>query len=161
MSKKDLTSISDNDIMHIKDYKFDLQSKITKTSDESRVAFGLFSVTKISDELVKDREEDKIKTESLETSVYKYVRTSRDASVNHKTLGVGELVETMVFTKEKVEALKKALTEAGIPHTIEIGAEFWWGGHYVKDDDVWEGVKNGDYESWSIGGTATRISENG
>lgn len=145
----------------ITDASFELTAKLAKADEESRVVFGLFSVTKISSDLVEDLEKDSIPTENLEKSVYNYVRKSRDASINHKTLGVGELVESMMFTKEKVEALKKALADAGIPHTIEIDGEFWWGGHYVTDDAVWKGVKSGDYESWSIGGSAKRKKKNG
>lgn len=136
--------------------KFELTSDISKVDDENRIAFGLFSVMKIGDELVTDREDDSIETSDLEKAAYNYVLQSRDASLNHTDLGVGSLVETMVFTKEKVEALKKALTDAGINHTIEIDSEFWWGGMKVNNDKVWKGVKDGDYESWSIGGSATR-----
>lgn len=136
--------------------KFELQADISKVDDDNRIAFGLFSVMKIGDEFVIDREEDTIETSDLEKAAYDYVQKSRDAGVNHAQTGVGTLIETMVFTKEKVEALKKALTDAGIPHTIEIDGEFWWGGHQITDDKVWKGVKSGDYESWSIGGSATR-----
>lgn len=135
---------------------FELEAKIAKVDTENRIAFGLFSVMKIGDELVLDLEEDRVDTHEIEKAAYTYVKESRDASVNHSEMGVGDLIETMVFTKEKVEALKKALTAAGIKHTIEIDGEFWWGGHYVKNDEVWKGVKDGSYESWSIGGSAQR-----
>lgn len=135
---------------------FELEAKIAKVDEDNRIAFGLFSVMKIGGELVHDMEDDRVETHEIEKAAYEYVKESRDASVNHTELGVGDLIETMVFTKEKVEALKKALTAAGIPHTIEIDGEFWWGGHYIKNDTVWKGVKSGDYESWSIGGSAHR-----
>lgn len=136
--------------------KFELTADIAKVDEENRIAFGLFSVMKIGDELVVDGEDDRIPVDALEKAAYSYVRESREAGLNHTETGVGDLIETMVFTKEKVEALKKALTAAGIPHTIEIDGEFWWGGHYVTDEKVWKGVKSGDFESWSIGGSATR-----
>lgn len=135
---------------------FELKADIAKTDDEERIAFGLFSVMKIGDELVIDGEEDRIETREIEKAAYEYVKESRDAGLNHSETGVGNLVETMVFTKEKVEALKKALTEAGIKHTIEIDGEFWWGGHHVTDEKVWKSVKSGDIEAWSIGGSAVR-----
>jgi len=135
---------------------FELKADIAKVDVENRIAFGLFSVMKIGDKLVIDGEDDQIDTSEIEKAAYEYVKDSRDAGVNHKETGVGSLIETMVFTKEKVEALKKALTDAGIPHTIEIDGEFWWGGHYISDDKVWKGVKDGSYETWSIGGSASR-----
>jgi len=136
---------------------FELKADIAKVDEDNRIAFGLFSVMKIGGELVNDGEDDRVDTHEIEKAAYDYVRESREAGLNHHTTtGVGDLIETMVFTHEKVEALKKALTAAGIKHTIEIDGEFWWGGHYVKDDTVWKGVKSGDYESWSIGGSAHR-----
>ena len=135
---------------------FELTANIAKVDGDNQIAFGLFSVMKIGNDLVVDGEKDRIPTENLEKAAYDYVLESRDAGLNHKTIGVGQLVETMVFTKEKIEALKKALSDAGIPHTIEIDGEFWWGGFQVSDETVWKGVKDGDYESWSIGGSATR-----
>lgn len=141
--------------------EFLLRASIAKTDEEKRLVFGLFNVVNKAGEQVVDLEDDSIAAEELEKAAYNYVRYHRDASVNHRDLGVADLVESMMFTKEKVDALKKALTAAGIPHTIEIDGEFWWGGHFVKNDEVWAGVKSGDYESWSIGGSGTRKKNNG
>ena len=66
----------------------------------------------------------------------------------HEEKGKAVLVESVVFTKEKMEAI-------GIPEgTLPVG---WWIGFKVLDKDVWEKVKNGEYPMFSIEGTAKRI----
>lgn len=135
---------------------FELKADIAKVDTDERIAFGLFSVMKIGEELVIDSEEDRIDTQEIEKAAYEYVKESRDAGLNHSETGVGSLIETMVFTKEKVDSLKKALTAAGIKHTIDIDGEFWWAGFKISDEKVWKALKSGELESFSIGGSATR-----
>ena len=57
------------------------------------------------------------------------------------------MVESVVFTKEKADAL-------GIPP--DILPEGWWIGFRITDDEVWEKVKNGEYPMFSIEGKAVR-----
>ena len=79
-----------------------------------------------------DFQGDMIDPETLEKAVYDYVEESRDGGEMHKRLGVATLIESIVFTKEKMSAL-------GIPDgTIPEG---WWVGFRVSDPDVWEKVK--------------------
>ena len=61
--------------------------------------------------------------------------------------GVAVLVESMVFTKEKQNAL--GIAEGTIP-------EGWWIGFKVTDPDVWDKVKDGTYSMFSIEGEAIR-----
>ena len=66
----------------------------------------------------------------------------------HERGGVAELVESVVFTEEKTKAM-------GIPEgTVPVG---WWIGFKVKDDNVWEKVKDGIYSMFSIEGEAERV----
>lgn len=130
--------------------------KIIKLDDEHRHVFGIFSVSKIGDELVADHEDDEIDPDTLETAAYNHVLNARVAGENHDRTGVGDLIESMVFTPEKMAAMTKAFADTGITVSIDIPAVAWWGGYYVHDDTVWKAVKAGKYVSFSVGGTAVR-----
>lgn len=61
-----------------------------------------------------------------------------------------DLVESVVFTEEKMQAM-------GIPKgTLPVG---WWIGFKVLDKEVWEKVKDGMYPMFSIEGEAERVEE--
>ena len=136
-----------------------VSARIVKTDDERRHVFGFFSVAKIGDDLVVDHEGDTIDPEELETAAYNHVLEARIAGENHVRKGVGDLIESMVFDPEKNKAIVKALKAVGIEATIDIPAVGWWGGYHVHDDVVWKAVKDGDYVSFSIGGSADRIED--
>lgn len=92
-----------------------------------------------------------------------YLRTSKNAGNDyfyqiltdlrlrremHERGGAAVLVESVVFTEEKMQAM-------GIPAgTLPIG---WWIGFKVTDEDVWEKVKDGTYPMFSIEGEAERV----
>ena len=66
----------------------------------------------------------------------------------HERGGAAVLIESVVFTEEKMKAM-------GIPSgTLPIG---WWIGFKVLDEDVWEKVKDGTYSMFSIEGEAQRV----
>lgn len=66
----------------------------------------------------------------------------------HERGGIGVLIESIMFTKEKVRAM--GIPEGTVP-------EGWWVGFHVTDPEVWEKVKNGTYSMFSIEGEAQRI----
>lgn len=129
---------------------------IVKLDDEQRNVFGIFSVAKIGDALVVDHEGDEIEPDELEQAAYGHVLEARIAGENHVRKGVGDLIESVVFTPEKTAAMIKAMADSGIEASMDIPAVVWWGGYHVHDDAVWKAVKDGDYVSFSIGGTADR-----
>ena len=66
----------------------------------------------------------------------------------HERGGVAVLIESVVFTEDKMAAM-------GIPAgMLPVG---WWIGFKVTDSDVWEKVKDGTYSMFSIEGEAERI----
>ena len=106
---------------------------IQKSSDEKRLAFGWASA------------EDIIDPDTLENAAYEFVRLYREGGEMHERGDCAVLVESVVFTKEKMAAM-------GIPEgTLPTG---WWIGFYITDDEVWEKVKSGEYPMFSIEGTA-------
>lgn len=122
---------------------------IQKSSDEKRLAFGWASISQDESgtELV-DLAEDIIDPDTLENAAYEFVKLYREGGEMHERGDCAVLVESVVFTKEKMAAM-------GIPErTLPTG---WWIGFYVTDDEVWEKVKSGEYPMFSIEGTA--ISE--
>ena len=88
-----------------------------------------------------------IDPETLEEAAYKFAEFYRDGGEMHERTGVAVMVESVILTTEKQEAM-------GIPvGTLPVG---WWLGFRVTDDDVWEKVKSGEYNMFSIGGEAIR-----
>ena len=119
---------------------------IQKSSDERRLAFGWASISQDeSGVTLVDLSEDVIDPETLENAAYEFVKLYREGGEMHERGDCAVLVESVVFTKEKMAAM-------GIPDgTLPTG---WWIGFYVTDDEVWEKVKSGEYPMFSIEGTA-------
>lgn len=123
--------------------------KIAKSDDDKYLAFGWANVAIRADgEEIEDWQEDIIEPEELENAAYQYVLLYREGGEMHERGGAAVLVESVVFTEEKMQAM-------GIPAgTLPIG---WWIGFKVTDEDVWEKVKDGTYPMFSIEGEAERI----
>lgn len=119
--------------------------KIEKVDEENRLVFGWLSVIEEDGKEVFDYHEDAIQEPELEKSAYGFNLDARSFDVEHDYTARGHLVESMVFTKAKQKALGIDLKKVG-----------WWGGVYVDDDEAWEGVKSGKYDSFSIAGVAVR-----
>jgi hypothetical protein len=88
----------------------------------------------------------------LEDAAIEFVLDSRAGGVEHRRDGDGpmvasRLVESVVFTPEKLEALG---LEAG---TLPSG---WWAGWRVDDPDVWADVRANKYRGFSIHGAGVR-----
>ena len=113
---------------------------ITKSDDEKMLAFGWANVSVSTEgEVVEDLQDDIIEPEELEAAAYRFVEFYREGGEMHEEKGKAVLVESVVFTKEKMEAI-------GIPEgTLPVG---WWIGFKVLD---------GEYPMFSIEGTAKRI----
>ena len=123
--------------------------KITKSDDDRHLAFGWASVSIRADgELIEDWQGDIIAPCELEEAAYEYVRLYGEGGEMHERGGVAVLIESVVFTEDKMAAM-------GIPAgTLPVG---WWIGFKVLDEDVWEKVKDGTYKMFSIEGEAERV----
>lgn len=145
-----------NEIMKIRDEPESKETpvekkkfQIKKSDDEKMQAFGWASVALAeSGEVLEDWQHDIIEPEELEQAAYKFVNLYREGGEMHERGGVAYLIESVVFTEEKMMAM-------GIPEgVLPVG---WWIGFQVTDADVWEKVKNGTYSMFSIEGEAQRI----
>lgn len=103
---------------------------------------------RVDGELIEDWQGDIIEPEELENAAYEYVRLYGDSGEMHERGGVAVLIESVVFTEEKMQAMG---ISAG---TLPIG---WWIGFKVTDEDVWQKVKDGTYPMFSIEGEAERV----
>ena len=127
---------------------FEVPFAIKKADDEQRLIFGWASMVEKNGQLVIDKQGDIILPHDLERAAYDFTLTSRQQGDMHKTVGVGRLVESMVFTKEKQDALGIALPD---------GVVGWWVGFKVDNDEVWAAHKRGDRPEFSIGGMGHRV----
>ena len=125
---------------------------ITKVADEQQIVLGWANVSMTEDGIpIEDYQHDMIEPEELERAAYEYVLKFRDTGEGHnpKLRKKGKLVESVVFTKEKLEVM-------GIPEgTIPLG---WWIGFKIEDKSTWDKVKKGEYTMFSIEGTGERES---
>lgn len=121
---------------------------VIKSDDDSRLVFGWANVAvRVDGEQIIDWQGDAIDTGDLEKAAYAYVADFGTAGEMHQRGGVGHVIESIVFTKEKAAAL-------GIP--ADILPEGWWIGFKITDDEVWEKIKSGEYSMFSIEGEAIR-----
>lgn len=121
---------------------------VIKSDDDKRLVFGWASVAvRVDGEEIVDWQKDIIEIEVLEKAAYGYMAEFGTAGEMHQRGGVGRVIESVVFTKEKAAAM-------GIPP--DILPEGWWIGFQITDDVVWEKIKNGEYSMFSIEGTAVR-----
>ncbi len=123
--------------------------KIMKSEDDRMLAFGWANVSIRADgEVIEDYQKDIVEPEELESAAYQFVELYREGGEMHERGGAAVLVESIVFTEEKMQAM-------GIPAgVLPVG---WWLGFKVTDKAVWEKVKDGTYSMFSIEGTAERV----
>jgi len=132
-------------------YKDEVQFEvdISKMNDEQHLVFGWANVSINADGSVPlDWQGDITSPEVLEKAAYQYVLKYRTTGEMHQGEAVGYLVESCMFTKQKMQAM-------GIPEGIL--PEGWWVGFYIPDDDVVDKIKSGQYRMFSIQGKAKRL----
>jgi hypothetical protein len=123
--------------------------EVSKIDEDRQLVFGWAYVTHDKDgkvsvdksgEFVDDYEE-------IEKAAYDFVIRSRAGDADHTNVKGSEMVESMVFTPEKIAKM-------GIPEgTIPTG---WWVGFKVEDAELWKSVKDGKRMAFSIHGKGTR-----
>ena len=128
-----------------------IDNMLQTTKNEAQLVFGWANVTVNEDgTLPEDFAGDMIDTVELESAAYNYVMNKGLANEAHMPgTDCGYLVESMMFTTEKMAVL-------GIPPgTIPEG---WFVGFYIPNPEVYQKVKDGTYNMFSIEASAKRIS---
>lgn len=134
----------------------------SKVDDDKRQVFGWCSISKKDGVDVVDLQGDHIPIEEVEKSAYSYMLTSRKGGNQHaritknfglaerargdEPLHVGDCIESMVFTPEKIEKM-------GLPATFPQG---WWFGMQIHDEETWGQIKRGERAGFSIHGKGRR-----
>lgn len=124
-----------------------LTSKITKADEH--LMFGWASVSTDADgQPVVDSEGDIVPIDELEHAAYEFVFENRPGGEMHQSTGGAVLIESVVFTKQKLELLNVNNLPCG-----------WWVGFKITDENLWQKIKSGAYAMLSIGGSAQREAE--
>lgn len=126
--------------------------QIAKTQEDEKLVFGWANVAIRADgEQITDYQKDIIDPVDLEKAAYLFALSYRSCGEMHwqkmESRGVGTLVESCVFTKEKQRAM--GLPDGALP-------EAWWIGFKIHDDAIWEKIKDGTYKMFSIEGVGVR-----
>lgn len=123
--------------------------RIAKSAEDKQLVFGWANISKDANgQYPIDWDGDVTTAEDLEAAAYSFVLKHRATGEQHQGEVKGHLVESVMFTKEKQEAL-------GIPDGIL--PEGWWVGFHIEDKEVFEKVKTGEYEMFSVQGQAFRV----
>lgn len=142
--------------------------QISKMDDSQNLVFGWANVsvaksTKFGSGGAQffDLQQDSIPPDELEKAAYEFVLDFRETDEQHKGPCVGQLVESMVFTPEKLEKL------ATDPITGQVAGEAlavlkqvlpprWWVG-FKLEPSSYQAVKAGKFKMFSIAGEADRV----
>ena len=128
---------------------------ITKIDEHEQLVFGWFNVAvKADGELLTDRQDDVIEPTVLEKAAYEYVVEGREGDFDHDGVVKATLVESMVFTGDKVKAIE-SLSNGVVKMDVPEG--WWWGGFKIHDRDDFQKVLSGEKAMFSIEGTAERV----
>jgi hypothetical protein len=123
--------------------------EISKFYDDEQLVFGWASVARdATGTRPLDWQGDLIDAEDLEKAVYLFNLDYRETNEMHAGPSKGSLVESVMFTKEKMRAM-------GIPEGIV--PEGWWVGFKIDDRETYTKVKQGIYKMFSIEGSGQRI----
>lgn len=124
--------------------------QIAKTNEDKKQVFGWANVAVTKDGTpIQDLQNDMVEPEELEKAAYEHVLSFRSTGERHdpNLRQKGRLIESVVFTKEKLGAMN--IPDGMLPYG-------WWVGYQIDDATTWEKIKKGEYNMFSIEGTAQR-----
>ena len=125
--------------------------RIAKVDDGLQVVWGYASVIEEQGKPVIDAQGDLIESDELVKAAHDFVSSSRTGGLMHikdqsgKAIQVGEVVESIVLTKDLQSALG-----------IDLGRVGWFVGMHVPDPAIWSRIKSGELQAFSIGGSGLR-----
>lgn len=126
-----------------------IEIDVFKAKSDEHLVFGWANISIDENGNVPlDWDGDITSPEVLEKAAYNFVLKHRTTGEMHQGESVGYMVESVMFTKQKMESM-------GIPEGVV--PEGWWIGFYVPDDEVVAKIKSGDYKMFSIQGKAKKL----
>ena len=144
--------------------EFEIEGNIVKVDKVQHLVYGWASITEVGGKPLVDTQGDVITTDTLEEAANNFVLHARAAGEMHETkkdgdvYKVGALVESVVFTKEKQQAILKSLKDQDIHADLDLGCVGWWIGFKISDDATWKKIVDGDLKAFSIGGKGKRAA---
>jgi hypothetical protein len=119
---------------------------VAKADDDLQLIFGWANVTVETDGTqVVDAHAEVIDTEELELAAYEFVLTARHSGEDHDpNKGIdGALVESMMFTPEKREALARSRDTGEVDPDLLAALEKalpdgWWVGFHLPDREAYQ-----------------------
>jgi hypothetical protein len=124
---------------------FIFKGKLDKVDTVQKVAYGWAYVSEEGNKEVVDHSGDVWPIAELEKSAHDFVIDCRVGKAMHSGDQKAVLVESIVFTKEKQDALGIDLKKVG-----------WFVGFRIQDEDVLKQIEDGELAMFSIGGSGTR-----
>lgn len=144
------------------------QFKIAKFDDAQNLVFGWANVSVSKStaagqggEEFYDLQKDSIPPEELEAAAYDFVLEFREADEMHKGPAIGRLVESMVFTPDKLEKLATdpvsgTVAQEALAVLKQVLPPRWWVGFKLRPES-YAGVRSGKFKMFSIAGEADRV----
>jgi hypothetical protein len=129
--------------------EIEAHGEIAKADKAKKNVFGWAYVTHdVNGEVVIDKSGEFVDDyEEIEKAAYQFVIKSRNGDADHTNVKASTMIESMVFTPEKIEKM-------GIPEGVLPSG--WWVGFHVEDDALWDSVEKGERVAFSIHGTGVR-----
>lgn len=124
---------------------YQYEAEITKFDDGEGVVYGFVTVYEEGGVPVIDRQGDVIDETEVRKMAHRYVSEARVAKVMHGGSVVGEVVESIVLTRD----LQKAMG-------IDLGKAGWFIGMKLHDERIKGEVRKGKLRAFSIGGKGIR-----
>lgn len=117
-----------------------MEAVFKSSDDDKRLVYGV-----VLEPDSFDLHEDLLSFDTIEKAAHNYLITSRVVGDNHLTKAEAEVVESFL---------------APVDYTL--GEELVRKGSWVMvvkvhDDDLWQGIKKGEYTGFSIGGVGRRV----
>ena len=134
--------------------------EFAKADSRRHQAFGWASVVEIGGRPIVDLQGDVITPDDLEKAAYTYVEKSRVGGDQHQRdgeapLAVGHLIESVVYTDEKYDALAKAANVD--PTVFDEAPRGWWVGFQYGPGATWDDIVAGRKTGFSIHGRGKRL----
>ncbi len=130
--------------------KLDMVFNVSKSREDLGLVSGWANVSVNADgSIPMDWQDDLIPIEVLEKAAINFMKDFRESGVMHKGKSQGTVVESIVFTKDKQQAL-------GIPEKCV--PEGWFITVKIEDPDLFAKVKDGKYRMFSIQGKMRRMA---